>query len=298
MAGASQTPPDLCEAVRASCAEIVAGARSVWIDADRLDAIEPASPPALDPDEHLLDGPAEAVALFTLCLDAISFGSGWSPTLRKRPGRSGARTVAAALTEWFRTRGPFDSGQLAGLSGPDVAAILGQEPGHELMALHARALRDLAVFLDGRSALETIAAAGGSAQRLAGQLAACMPFFDDHGFYKRAQMVSSDLDLAGVAQFTDLDRLTIFADNLVPHVLRVDGVLRYAAGLEAHINSGKLLAAGPAEREIRACAVHACELICGRLGVAPRTLDAWLWNRGQQLRYKATPRHRTRTVFY
>jgi hypothetical protein len=27
-------------------------------------------------------------------------------------------------------------------------------------------------------------------------------------------------------------------------------------------------------------------------------LDAWLWNRGQEPRYKARPRHRTRTVFY
>ena len=34
------------------------------------------------------------------------------------------------------------------------------------------------------------------------------------------------------------------------------------------------------------------------MGVAPRTLDAWLWNRGQQPRYKELPRHRTRTVFY
>ncbi len=54
-----------------------------------------------------------------------------------------------------------------------------------------------------------------------------MPFFDDRGFYKRAQITPSDLALAGVAEFDDLDRLTIFADNLVPHVLRVDGVLRY-----------------------------------------------------------------------
>ena len=44
--------------------------------------------------------------------------------------------------------------------------------------------------------------------------------FADHGFYKRAQIVASDLALAGVAEFDDLDRLTIFADNLVPHVLR------------------------------------------------------------------------------
>jgi hypothetical protein len=44
--------------------------------------------------------------------------------------------------------------------------------------------------------------------------------------------------------------------------------------------------------------VHACEQIAARLDVPPRTLDMWLWNRGQAPRYKALPRHRTRTVFY
>ena len=64
------------------------------------------------------------------------------------------------------------------------------------------------------------------------------------------------------------------------------------------IDSGRLLPAGEQEREIRACAVHACEGIARRLGVPPRILDVWLWNRGQAPEYKAVPRHRTRTVFY
>jgi Potential Queuosine, Q, salvage protein family len=125
-----------------------------------------------------------------------------------------------------------------------------------------------------------------------------MRFFDDRGFYKRAQITASDLALAGLAEFDDLDRLTIFADNLVPHVLRVDGVLRYEPELAAHIDAGKLLPAGPAEREIRACAIHACELLSQRTGIAPRILDVTLWNRGQGPEYKAIPRHRTRSVFY
>ena len=49
---------------------------------------------------------------------------------------------------------------------------------------------------------------------------------------------------------------------------------------------------------MRACALHACELIAERTGVPPRVLDLWLWNRGQQPRYKALPRHRTRSVHY
>ncbi len=125
-----------------------------------------------------------------------------------------------------------------------VAAALGQEPGHPLMRLYAEALRDLGRFLGDRSALDLVEQAGGSAERLATLLARGMRFFDDRGFYKRAQIVPSDLALAGLAEFDDLDRLTIFADNLVPHVLRVDGVLRYDPGLAAHIDAGELLPQG------------------------------------------------------
>ena len=166
------------------------------------------------------------------------------------------------------------------------------------MALYARALNDLGGFLGERAALGLVAATGGSAERLAGQLAEGMPFFDDRGFYKRAQIVPSDLALAGVAEFGDLDRLTIFADNLVPHVLRVDGVLEYDPALAARIDAGELLPQGRAEREIRACAVHACEQLAGRTGIPPRELDIRLWNRGQAPEYKALPRHRTRSVYY
>jgi hypothetical protein len=125
-----------------------------------------------------------------------------------------------------------------------------------------------------------------------------MALFADRGFYKRAQIAAADLALAGVARFGDLDRLTIFADNLVPHVLRCEGVLRYDAALAAHIDAGRLLPAGAQEREIRACAVHACELLAARLGTTAHELDNALWSRGQAPEFKALPRHRTRSVYY
>ena len=96
--------------------------------------------------------------------------------------------------------------------------------------------------------------------------------------------------------------LVPYADDVVDQVrtqlLRCDGVLVYEERLAAHIDAGRPLRAGPQEREIRACAVHACELLSARLGVAPRVLDNWLWNRGQSPRYKALPRHRCRCVYY
>jgi hypothetical protein len=287
--------PGLLESVRSTCAEIAAGARHVRIDLDRLGDVEAGPPPELDPKRHYLEGPREDVIAYLITLDAINFGSGWFPTLRKRPGASGYYTVSWALADHFRAHGPWPAAALRGLGAATVAAILGQDPGHELMALYAEALRDLGRFLGDRAPVDLV---GDSAEPLAEELAAGMAFFDDRGFYKRAQITANDLTLAGVAEFADIDRLTIFADNLVPHVLRVDGVLRYDDELAAHVDSGALLAPGVEEREIRACALYACELIAAELDVPPRILDVWLWNRGQAARYKAVPRHRTRTVYY
>jgi len=288
----------LTDDVRVTCREIAGSARHVRIDLDRLSELEPGEPPALDAERHYREGTPAEVAHFMLVLDSINFGSGWFPTLRKRPGMSGYFTVASSLTDFWRSEGGWDSGELRALTAEDVAPVLGQEPAHELMALYAQALRDLGRFLDGRGALEVVAEAGGSAERLASTLADGMTFFDDVGFWKRAQIVPNDLALAGVADFDDLDRLTIFADNLVPHVLRVDGALVYERALAARIDAGDLLPPSEEEREIRGCAVHACELLSARLGVPARLLDVALWTKGQAPRYKRVPRHRTRTVFY
>ena len=288
----------LTDEVRAHCAAIAASARSVRIDRAALEAYDATPHAAIDPAIHRLDGGPEETARFMLTLDAINFGSGWFPTLRKRPGHSGYATVASALTERFRGEGPWSNADLRALEGAAVADTLGQPRDHELMALYGQALRSLGRWLGERPVLEAIAAAGGSAEAFAAQLAAGMAMFDDRGFFKRAQIAPANLALAGVASFDDLDGLTIFADNLVPHVLRCDGILVYDPRLAAHIDAGRELRLGPQEHEIRACAVHACELLAARLGVPPRTLDNWLWNRGQEPAYKALPRHRCRCVFY
>ncbi len=292
----------LTEEVRRNAAAMARDARAVRIDEDALATAYPdlveVGPPPLDAEAHYLDGSEADVATFFLTLDAINFGSGWFPTLHKRPGKSGYMTIATALADRFRAGAPWTNAELRALRTEEIADVLGQPRDHELMTLFAQALRELGRFLGERGAFDVIAEAGGSAERLAQELAAGMALFADRGFYKRAQIVPNDLALAGVAQFSDLDRLTIFADNLIPHVLRCDGVLVYDDLLAARIDADELLPVGPWEREIRACAVHACELLAQRLSTPARVLDTWLWNRGQEARYKKRPRHRTRTVYY
>src|SRR3954469_726036 len=146
----------LCDRVRENAAAIAMEARHVSIDLDRLGVIEPGPPPVLDPERHYLESSREDVAAYLLTLDAINFGSGWFPTLRKRPGCSGYYTVAWALADRFRAAGPWSAAELRELDAPAVAVVLGQERGHELMGLYADALRQLGVFLGDRSHVEVV----------------------------------------------------------------------------------------------------------------------------------------------
>jgi hypothetical protein len=290
--------PGWLDGVRRDCARIAAHARWVRIDPDAATAFGGAA--GLDPALHYLDGPPEDVARYVLVLDAVNFGSGWFATLRLPAGESGTAAITRRLTEHARARGgTWSAAEMRAADATEVADVLDQDPGHELMALYADALNQLGGWLGDRRVLDVIAAAGGSAERFAAMLADGMPYFDDVGFYKRAQITANDLALAGVAEFADIDRLTIFADNLVPHVLHLDGVLDYAPELAERVDAGGLLPAGGGmERELRACALHACELLAARFGVPPRTLDNWLWNRGEGPPYSERPAHRTHTVFY
>src|SRR5918998_3508674 len=102
----------LCNEVRRSAAAIVAESELVRIDLDRLGSIEPGPPPVLDPERHYLEGSREDVAAYILTLDSINFGSGWFPTVRKRPGCSGYYTVAWALADQFRGNGPWSPDEL------------------------------------------------------------------------------------------------------------------------------------------------------------------------------------------
>lgn len=295
----------LTDEVRATAAQIAATAASVHIDddalaayADRLGA-DPATPQGLDDATLPADREPEHLATYVLALDTINFGSGWWPTIRKRPRMSGYFTMATRLADHVRGHGPLTAPVLRAMRADELADILGQPRDHELIALYAQALRELGAWLGSRRTLDVIDAAGGSAERLAEQLARGMAMFADRGFYKRAQIAASDLALAGVASFSDLARLTIFADNLVPHVLRCDGVLVYEDRLAAHIDAERPLRFGGAqEREIRGCAVHAAELLAARLEITANELDHRLWNRGRAPEYKARPRHRCRCVFY
>ena len=77
-------------------------------------------------------------------------------------------------------------------------------------------------------------------------------------------------------------------------------MLAFDDDLVARIEREELLEHGsPEEVEIRACAVHAVELlVAAHEGTTATAVDNVLWHRGGGARYKARPRHRARTTAY
>jgi hypothetical protein len=298
--------------LRAACAQVASQARWVRIRTDAIAAYARSLPLAgpTAPSPRLTSAEREDAAADILTLDAINFGSGWFPSLRKRPGRSGYGTVAEALAEHRRGAGPWAASALTTLDTPTIASILGQGADHPLMALYAASLRDLGRRVSADHEERFAAAvddAGGSAVRFARRLGAWDCFADrsrlgalELPFLKRAQIAAADLQRAGVVAWRDLGALTMFADNLVPHVLRLDGILRFDPALVARIDREELITHdSPEEIEIRACAVQAVELIAGaRPDTHAAEIDQLLWERGGGARYKASPRHRCRCTAY
>ena len=296
----------LPDEIRAACARVAAAARHVGIVEAAIAPYAATLAPAPHEPAEQPYADAESGAAHLLQLDAVNFGSGWFPTLRKPPGLSGFRTVEAGLL----ARGPWRAGELDGIGAAECAAVFGQDPGHPLMALFAAALDELGAVVrhEHDGAFLALARAGdGSAVALAERLAG-LPTWTDVSLhsgapvplFKRAQLAAADLHRHGIAPAGDLGALTLMADNLVPHVLRLDGVLRFDPALVARIDRGELLEHGsPEEVEIRACAVHAVELLVAAHGATTAAaVDDVLWRRGGAARYKAHPRHRARTTAY
>jgi hypothetical protein len=311
------TDVDLPDRVRTSCAAVAARARHVRIDDGALDALArtlggEGLPERVDDAQFTSLGDRDTDVAFAFVMNAVNFGSGWFPVVRKRDGMSGAVTMGVNLRDAWERDGAWSPARLVALDIDAVARTFGQDvegPAGELMALFTTALHDLGHLVLDRydgSYLGVIDASNGSAARMA-ELLTDMPMYRDVAthdggevaFYKRAQLTPAALANTVGVPFDDLDRLTIFADNLVPHVLRVEGVLLYDRVLAAGIDRGQPLPHGSAEEvEIRAGGVTACERLAAQLGVRPALLDFVLWNRGQQPRYKAVPRHRTRCAYY
>ncbi|HEU4462456.1 MAG TPA: queuosine salvage family protein [Solirubrobacterales bacterium] len=302
----------LPDEVRAACGWVAARARFVQIEESRIHryALDLANEGEVSVAKPTVAPEPEEAAAFAICMNAINFGSGWWPTIRKRPGHSGYATIAASVEDRFASAGPWRVEELLAMDAVAISAVAGQKAEHPLMEQFAAALRDVGTHLhtehQGRylAVIDVAESVPDLARRLAGWEAfADVSSYEKREvpFFKRAQLAAADLHRAGLAALPGVERLTAFADNLVPHVLRIDGVLHLDATLSARIGAGKLLAHGsPEEVELRACAIHVVELLAAACGgdLTPAQIDSILWNRGRGERYKSVARPRSRNTAY
>ena len=319
---------NIFEEIRFKTRMVAEASKFVIIRYDKINAYVKALPiediknPPLDPICHYL-GHAYDTLLYFLTLEAINFGSGYFPYLQNSAAHSGYFTVAKAWKNYHQQYSPFTAIDLTQLTVHDCIDIFGQSNDNvlivELMEHFAVALNQVGFFLLEKFAGQVknmFEAADHSAEKLVNLLLQ-IPYFQDFATYgklqvpflKRAQITAADISLAfsnqGLGYFKDLDQLTIFADNMIPHVLRCDGILEYEEFLASMVDNQQLVVAGsPKEIEIRACAIHVVEVIRSKFKEMGHKftsvdLDYLLWNRGQHTYYEKTyPIHLTRTIFY
>ncbi len=126
-------------------------------------------------------------------------------------------------------------------------------------------------------------------------------------FFKRAQICVADISAAfggkQWGEFTDLHKLTIFADYKLPQILRHYDILAYHPSLATRIDNQELLEQGSEEElEIRATTIWACELLRRAMqhhgyNVNATEIDAKLWSLSQSTE-RMRPYHRVYTQFY
>jgi len=321
----------LLQTVRTTCARVAATSDLVHINiatipsfASLIPVTEARAAAEADRLETTNPGPdswdIERRAALTLAGVAVNFTSGWHDIMPKRPGQSGATSTVTRLRDYESATGILTPERLMQFNTTDASQVFetpmdggALETLLELLAATLNELGEMAAAHG--SFVKMINAASGSAERLATLLSE-LPSFNDIAshrgepvaFHKRSQLAAASIqrEFSGAepGAFTDMGKLTIFADNLVPHVLRIDGVLSYSPDLLDRIDAASLLTHGaPDEVEIRACGVHATELIIEHLRAIgtpmnAADLDHWLWTRGAAANYKTEPRHRCRNPYY
>lgn len=134
--------------------------------------------------------------------------------------------------------------------------------------------------------------------------------YDGHEIkiYKLAQLgfwvLYASLHRSGAFRLEDLEKMTAFADYIVPVALRVMNIFAYSPRLEEAIQAGRLIPRdSPQEIEIRAHTIYATALLreevnqrrpASKQVIIPQ-IDARLWTHYHTTHW---PHHLTRTIMY
>lgn len=133
--------------------------------------------------------------------------------------------------------------------------------------------------------------------------------------YKRAQILIGDIWACfqnnGLGYFGDIDEITMFPDYRVPQTLLYYGVFEYSEGLLKTLLQNEVLDNGREEEvEIRACSIHAVELlkeyavkiVGSECQVNSILIDHFLWDfrrkNAKDIEAKKLPFHKTYCIYY
>ncbi|KAI4330251.1 hypothetical protein MLD38_028551 [Melastoma candidum] len=226
-----------------------------------------------------------------------------------------ARGLKEALE---KDKSAFDADRLQKYTGLQLRSLLKWPRPLPLEDERIRLLHEVGLELeksfDGKAS-NLVESCGKSAAELVTLVTRHFPGFRDHSvyrgrqvfLYKRAQIFVADLWGAfkgqGYGEFYDISSITMFADYIVPSVLRQLGVLKYSSALASSIEANRVIASGTEEEvELRACSVYAVEkmkeLMNKKWGkqVLSAELDLWLWSCGVQC--PSLQHHRTLSIYY
>ncbi len=269
---------------------------------------------------HFL-GTGKELLHYIFTVDTINFGSGFSPEIRQKTGKSIYAFVASGLKQAMLAGTDLSAKWAERVTAQELEQLFCVEQ-KELLSMFALSLQETGSFVSKNYKGEYSYLLESLPQEKKGNalislLTENCRHWDDAGlyqgekisFYKRAQILVNDLYLGfngmNFGAFDDISHLTMFADNLVPHVLFCEGVLEYSKDLQDRIQKAEFLDSySEAETEIRAGAIMAVEKICNfwkqqnQTDLFPCMFDVWLWNHGHQDRYRISPRHLTKTFFY
>jgi hypothetical protein len=318
---------DVFDAVRLGFETVAGMARHVKIRHDKIAEYAASLPNTLpanlyDLNHHYI-GDKESTIAYVLTLESVNFGSGYKPHLMEEGwefiDHSLYYTMASRLKRRFQEQEPFTPLALSHITLDECCTVFGFDKAkpysRQLAELFVLSMQELGrAILDNydNSFTTFVEDSRGSAERLVRNLSHLSRFNDMHTYHgfsipflKRAQLAAAVLDieyerLGEPHLFNDLNRLTIFADNDVPHAFHIDGLLEYSDNLRCRIAQKQEIPSGSDEEiEIRACAGHIAELLAKEKNMKPSDIDFILWHcSADDPKYRETPSHRTLSRFY
>ena len=254
--------------------------------------------------------------LFTFNSTSFSYWGNpkWSIKYKEKTFDRGTWSMIASLKRAIdQGKHILDPNYLANLDREQLAEILRGNTEIPLLDQRLSILRDVGRVIRDKyeNYFNMVSSANGDALNLVGRVVTDIPSFNDSSvyngrpvyFFKRAQLLVSDIGNLVNGRLNNIDELTACADYKLPLVLRREGILEYSPELSAKVDGGLEITLGSKEEvEIRSNTIQAVELIKSMMQIKNPKINSMKINDYLWLEAGKIPRtenyHKTRTTNY